>query len=318
MSEGPPAGETPLFVTNDGEPAYGSKAVYNDKRVNVTIKTATYGHQVGLPHLSVYFNPNKFAHPYEPTTDTAQMRAQISSVNDDLLRIGIRADFENMGIDRFDLMRQADFEFPYRDHVPILQTLTGRRVRRTTNEYSYTLENTQRETQYYDKGHEQKLENRPNFIRGEVRAMKNRAVNRYFGLDTVSDLLRTNIDDLHEAYKTQLRETVFTRHVDPNQIIDTHSLIELSDRKMEYFISKFGNSGVSRWIWTNDAVAIVETYGSISAWADRLHHIHGLSRQTASKWRKKMDEAFALERAWQNRDKSKSARLYDNLYSFAI
>jgi hypothetical protein len=318
MSDGVPTEQSPLFITNDGEPAYGVKAIFNDQRIQVTIKTATYGHKVGLPHLSVYFNPNKFAHPYEGTTSTSEMRSQILSVNDDLERIGIRADFENMGIDRFDLMRQNEFQDPFHDHMPILQTLTGRRVRKTTNEHSYTLENTQRQAQFYDKGREQGLEDRPNFMRCELRSLENRSVNRVFEIDTVSDLLKTNLDNLHEAYKTHLRESVFTRHTNPNQIIDTQNAIEMSNRKLEYFIATYGNSGVSRFLWTMDAVAIVEIYGSVGLFCEYLKTVGGVSRQASSQWKKKMETALSQHRAFLNRHESKTARLYDNLYSFAI
>jgi hypothetical protein len=319
ISDGPPEEQFPLFVNTDGEPFYGKMAEYNENpRFGVAIKTDRVGPSIGLPRLHVSFNPNKFAHPFEGTTDTAQMRAQISSVEADLLEMGIRLDYGDASICRFDLMRQADFEFPYSDHVPILKTFTGRRVKSGTNDTSYTLENTQRETQWYDKGIEQNLENRPNLMRCEARALKSESVERLFGIRTISDLLKTDIETLNGRYKHHLETNVFPRHVDAKPIADSPTQIEFADRMLEYFMATHGNSGVSHWIRTSDAISIVETYGSISAWADRLHTVHGLSRQNAHAWKRKMETAYAHHRAFMDRIASKSARLYDNLYSFAI
>jgi hypothetical protein len=319
IADGPPTEQFPLFVNTYGEPFYGKMATYNEHpRVGVAIKPDRYGQNVGLPRLHVSFNPNKFAHPFEGTTDTDQMRAQILLVEADLSEMGIRLDLADMGLSRIDLMRQADMEFPYSDHVPILKTFTGRRVKDKTNDTSYTLENTQRETQWYDKGIEQNLENRPSLIRCEIRGLTGESVERQFGIKTIGDLLKTDIETLNEAYKGHLLQNVFPRHVDAKPTFDAPTQMEFADRMMEYFMATHGNSGVTHWIRTSDAISIVEIYGSISAWADRLHTVHGLSRQNAHAWKRKMETAHAHHRAFLKRIESKSARLYDNLYSFAI
>jgi len=298
--------ENPLFVDTDGRPIYGQKAFANSDRYNLTVERLE-----GSEFLSLSFNPNKFAHYYLPTTSTSEMRAQISSVADELSENGIVLDFEGLKVKRLDLMKQRQLNDPLSSHRAVLSSLSAKR--QTTRAYldTFLIGNQQHQTTFYDKGVEAKVPNLPNLIRCEVRALRSRTVQRIYGIQTVSDLLKTDLETLTEGYNQHLKGSIFTHHTNPNPNMASEIL------KLEYYIDTYKRSGVNHYLRHSGIENVISKFGSVETLVDTLKNL-GLSPQKANGWKRKLSIAYSEAIAFAKRSESETARLYDNLYSFAI
>lgn len=306
LSDGPSETENPLFIDTDGRPVFGQKAFANSGRYNLTVERLE-----GSEFLSLSFNPNKFDHYYKPTTSTSKMRAQISSVADELSENGIVLDFEGMKVKRFDLMKQRQLEDPLSSHRAVLSSLSAKR--QTTRAYldTFLIGNQQHQTTFYDKGVEAKIPNLPNLIRCEVRALRARTVSRIYGIQTVSDLMKTDLETLTEGYNQHLKASIFTYHTAPNENLAPEI------QKIEYYLQTYSQSGVSQYLRNAGIEQVMNKFGSVEALADTLQSL-GLSRQKANDWKRKLSITYSEAIAFSKRSESETARLYDNLYSFAI
>jgi hypothetical protein len=306
LSDGPSETENPLFVDTDGRPIYGQKAFANSDRYNLTVERLE-----GSEFLSISFNPNKFAHYYQGTTDTDQMRHQISSVGHDLLENGIVLDFEGLKVKRLDLMKQRQLDEPLSSHRAVLSSLSAKR--QTTRAYldTFLIGNQQHQTTFYDKGVEAKVPNLPNLIRCEVRALRSRTVQRIYGIQTVSDLLTTDLETLTEGYNQHLKGSIFTHHQNPSENLASEI------QKLEYYLQTYERSGVNHYLRNAGIEQVIRKFGSVEALVDTLQSL-GLSRQKAHDWKRKLSVTYSEAIAFAKRSESETARLYDNLYSFAV
>lgn len=306
LSEGQPEHEPPLFYDTEGRPVFGKKAYRNTDRINLDIQT-----RGGSPFLTLSFNPNKFRHYFEGTTDTAQMRAQISSVTHDLTEAGISLDFESMTLHRLDLMKQRQLSDPLSVHHSVLSTFSARRQASRAYLDTFLIGNKQHQTALYDKGVEAKVPNMENLIRCEIRALRARSVSALYGVETLSDLMRTDIEALTEAYNQHLRRNVFTNHIAPKEGIASEIRI------VEYYLDTSPRNGVNLYLRNRGIEHVFRTFGSVEALTEALVNI-GLSRQKAHEWKRKLSTSYSEHIAFARRAESETARLYDNLFSFAV
>jgi hypothetical protein len=306
LSEGETEGANPLFIDTDGRPVFGEKAFTNNEKYNLTIERLN-----GSEFLVLSFNPNKFAHYYLGTNDTGQMRGQIASVNDALLENGVHLDFEGMKLKRLDLMKNRIFDDPLSAHRNVLQTLSAKR--QTTRSYldTFLIGNLQHQTTFYDKGVEAKVPNLDNLIRCEVRALRARSVQRIFGLQTVSDLLETDLETLTGRYNDHLKGSIFHHHTKPKENLAPEI------QKLEYYLNTYSRSGVNLYLRNCGIEQVMSKFGSVEALTDTLQSL-GLSRQKANQWKGKLSTSYSEAIAFAKRAESETARYYDNLYSFAI
>lgn len=306
LSNGPSETENPLFVDTDGRPIYGQKAFANSDRYNLTVERLE-----GSEFLSLSFNPNKFSHYYQGTTDTDQMRAQISSVGHELSENGIVLDFEGLKVKRLDLMKQRQLAEPLSSHRAVLSSLSAKR--QTTRAYldTFLIGNQQHQTTFYDKGVEAKIPNLPNLIRCEVRALRARTVQRIYGIQTVSDLLKTDLETLTEGYNRHLKGVIFSTHANPSENLASEI------QKLEYYLQTYERSGVNHYLRNAGIEQVMRRFGSLETLADTLKNL-GLSPQKANGWKRKLSITYSEAIAFAKRSESETARLYDNLYSFAV
>jgi hypothetical protein len=306
LSEGQPEYENPLFTMSDGNEVYGSKAYFNSDRLNVTIERKN-----GDQWLGVSFNPNKFSHYYEATTDKAQRRAQISSVRNDLEEIGLSFDYEGSRLSRVDLMKQQQLPDPLSLHHPVLSSLSAKRQTSRVHHDTFRFGNKSHQSEVYDKSLEAKIPNLPNLTRFEIRALNGRSVNRLFGLSTISDLMEADTEELTSRYNEHLKSSIFHAHTLPDETLASE--IKL----MEFYISQSQRGGVSNYLQNRGAIEVFKRFGSVDAIASALVEV-GLSRQKAHQWKTKLSRLHSEAIAYQKRAQSETARLYDNLYSFAV
>jgi hypothetical protein len=239
------------------------------------------------------------------------MRAQISSVGHDLLENGIVLDFGGLKVKRLDLKKDRQLTDPLSAHRPVLSSLSAKR--QTTRAYldTFLIGNQQHQTTFYDKGVEAKIPNLPNLIRCEVRALRARTVQRIYGIQTVSDLLTTDLETLTEGYNQHLKGSIFTHHQNPSENIASEI------KKLEYYLDTYERSGVNHYLRNAGIEQVIRKFGSVEALVDTLQSL-GLSRQKAHDWKRKLSVTYSEAIAFAKRSESDTARLYDNLYSFAI
>jgi hypothetical protein len=158
---------------------------------------------------------------------------------------------------------------------------------------------------------EAKIPNLPNLIRCEVRALRARTVQRIYGIQTVSDLLTTDLETLTEGYNQHLKGSIFTHHQNPSENLASEI------QKLEYYLNTSERSGVIKHLTNLGIVNVIRIFGSVEAYVDTLKSL-GLSRQNANEWKRKLSIAYSEAIAFAKRSESETARLYDNLYSFAV
>ena len=306
LSQEEPEHDNPLFIDTEGRPVFGKKAYQNTDRFNLDIQT-----RAGSPYLTLSFNPNKFAHYYEGTTDTAQMRAQISSVRHDIDQAGVHLDFDSLRLHRLDLMKQRQLSDPLSVHHSVLSTFSAKRQLSRAYLDTFLIGNKQHQTAIYDKAIESKVPNKPNLVRCEIRALRSRSVSGLFGVDTLSDLMQSDTETLTEAYNQHLRRNVFTNHTAPNETLASETRI------LEYYLETSPRNGVNLYLRNRGIEHVFRTFGSVEALFASLVNI-GLSRQKAHEWRRKLSQSYSEHIAFAKRAESETARLYDNLFAFAM
>lgn len=296
----------PLFTDTSGEPVHGKKAFANTEQMNVTIER-----RAGSEFLTVSFNPNKLSHYYEPTTDTTQMRAQICLVEAELSKLGVLVDYEAMRLFRLDLMKQRQFTQSLSTHHGVLMSLSAKRQASRAYLDTFLIGNKQHQTTFYDKAVEAKIPNVSNLIRCEVRALRSNSVNRIFSVNTLKDLFSTDLEALTDRYNTHLRESIFQHRREPNEALSSEI------KKLEYYLQQSPRAGVNLYLRSVGIEQVVNRFGSIEAFTDTLVNLD-LSRQKAHEWKRKLAVSHSEAIQFSNRAKSETARLFDNLYSFAV
>lgn len=297
----------PLLHDTDGRPIFGLKAYNNNDAYQLSIGRAN-----GSPLLNLQFNPNKVGptgHYYKGTHDTSQRNAQISFVNDELLRNGIHVDFEGLRLKRADFARDRQLSDPLSAYRSIFAGLSAKRAM-TRNYYdTYIIGNGSYQVCAYDKGVESKIPNMVNFGRMEFRATRGRTCDALFGIKTLADVLRTDVETFTDRYKQNLKDKIFSNHLTPNENLAPEI------QKICYYIDKYGQSGFGRYMQNSGIPHVMNQFGSVEAVTDVL--LQHYSRQAVHKWKKKLSTSYAEHIAYSELAESETARLYNDLYAYA-
>jgi hypothetical protein len=308
LSTDEPKERFPLYHDTDGRPIYGQKAFSNNDFYQLDIETVN-----GSPLLNLQFNPNKVGqsgHYYQPTTDTAQRNAQIRLVNDAMQKDGIHFDFENARVKRGDFAKDRFLPDPLSAHGVVFQSLSAKRGMNRKYLDTYYLGNKQWQNATYDKGLQLNIPGVVNLTRNEMKALRGRTCQSIYGITTLADVLKTDVETFTERYNEALIDKIFhnrsaSGHTNTSEIV-----------KLSYYIDKHGQSGFGRYLQNTGIPQAINSFGSLEAMLDVIGQFH--SRQTVHKWRKKLIDNYAEHIHFCERAESETARLYDNLYSFAI
>lgn len=194
-------------------------------------KIASYN--VNKHGLMISFNPSNKYHPFNLISTGTQLNDVIESVKSEMSEIGILANIETAKLTRVDVTRNAILNNPFQTYMPSLRLLKGKRQSNTEYPDGYLIKNKQHQTIFYDKSLKLQIDKAPviiptNMARGEVRATKNKSVNRHFEINNLSDLLETAPDQINSFYKDYLNSIIFKR-VDfgEQSVIDFESEIKL-------------------------------------------------------------------------------------------
>ncbi len=113
-----------------------------------------------------------------------------------------------LAISRIDINLNILTDHPFRDYIPILESVGPTRMTRDRFATSYTLKNTLRAVCFYDKGEHLRKRKRyetgpENIMRGEIKLWRKREVEKN-GLSTFGSLIE-NRDTLAEIYSAHMK-----------------------------------------------------------------------------------------------------------------
>lgn len=230
-----------IFGINANTKQGGSELpVYFDLKNN-TINANNYYHNgllasynVNKRGLMVSFNPSTKYHPYNLiSTGGEALNRIVNEVKKEMASIGINTNLDTAKIVRTDLARNVITESPFPFYQSGFRLLKGKRQSNTEYPDGYLIKNKQHQTILYDKGLKLELDKAlieipKNLMRGEIRATKNKTVNRYFEINNISDLLETPPEQIDSFYKDYLNNTIFKRvQIGEQSVIDFDSEIQL-------------------------------------------------------------------------------------------
>jgi hypothetical protein len=182
--------------------------------------------------------------------------------------------------------------------------------RQETKEYpdGYLVSNSLHQTCFYDKGKKLELDKEnciipKNFARGEIRAIKGKAVSRYFNFSTLGDLIETDEREISASYKTYLTEIIFNSKNTSEQmsimfedeISFFHKLKEKSSRG--YF---------NEWLQVCSIDEIFRMFGSMKNLELFLREC-GENRQNISRFVKKINSIILVRGQLGNIRKQRTA-----------
>jgi hypothetical protein len=228
---------TPLMSVN-GETVYGAAAFINRPQYTAEIK---YG------KLHLQFNPSKFFHDYNLTTDQDKVAHVLNSIGNDL-REHLRTDTDvfTMGVSRLDLTAQAAMSksVPYYDQV-IKGSRNLKRAPKTDYPHGFLIGNKSRQLCTYDKGLKLQLDqgikthDNTNFMRVESRILNAKTMKGQTMFGTIADVLTATKGQINQAYS---KTTNALLRIDqaPIQFIEITALTDLI---------KYAHNGAGRGDW---------------------------------------------------------------------
>lgn len=245
--------------------------------------------------LQVILNPSNKYHPYDLISTGDKLQDVITELSKESSNIGINFNLDHARITRLDLARNAVLKQPFITYMSALRLLKGTRQNSTEYPDGYLIKNTQHQTIFYDKGLKLKLDKQPvtppdNLFRGEIRATKNKTVNRHFELNNLGDLLETAPEQLTTFYKTYLSDKIFKRVEMGDQAqIDFESEIQLyhtlkARRPKGYF---------NEWLHLCSIDTIMQMFGSLRGLELFLYEC-GENRMTVYRNVKKVQELIQV------------------------
>jgi hypothetical protein len=282
----PETGDLPIYFDLNG-----GKIEANSYYKNTQL--ASYN--VNKHGLMVSFNPSTKYHPYDLISTGDKLERVINEVSKELNTLGIRTDINQAKITRADLTRNTILSNPFSVYMNGLRLLKGKRQSSTEYPDGFLIKNRQHQTIFYDKGLKLKLDKTPipippNLARGEVRAIRNKTVNRYFQINTIPDLLETPPDEINRFFKDYLNEVIFKRvSFGEQSLIDFDSEIQLyhtlKTRKPKGYFNE--------WLHLCSIDSILKMFGSLRGLELFLYEC-GESRMTVYRNIKKVQELIQI------------------------
>lgn len=195
-------GTQPIYLYTDkaGNEVFGQGSFHNTDRLSMSING--FG-------MQVLVNPSKLFHPFDLLTDVGKLKDVKAMMEEDLRDVGIRADLDEAKLFRLDLAKQGTMQQPVLMYAEAFRTVKAKRLTGRTYPNGFYFSNKGTEICFYDKGLESKVLGAHNFMRGEIRFRKGEIVEKYAGVATFSDLLKTDARHLTSCYNQSLQDRMF-------------------------------------------------------------------------------------------------------------
>lgn len=230
----------------------------------------TVSRKYGNLSLLIQFNPSKMDNPYHliPVSSNSY-KASLMRIQEEMKSIGIHADIYSSKLSRVDIARQAEMSMPVYQYEDAFRMMKGRRLKERIYENGFLFANKSTQCVFYDKEHEMKinkldsnLNGETNFMRAEIRALKNKSVGSVLNISTLKDL--NNLDDeyIRLRYVKHLEGKVLSKVLEGRQMT--------LDYSKEVEILKFYQQQYNRKGWL--------TYFAIDGIDEKLNQIGGLEK----------------------------------------
>lgn len=316
IKQGNKTGELPYLLTDrQGKEVRAHKIHHNPSKdfpgaVNFTIDRTRGTQRVGL---MVQFNPSKIIHPYQLVQlGSGDYKNAINQVEQKMESLGIQANFNQMSINRIDIAKQHQMEYPFDTYEDALKLMKCSRSKRKSMEGQYSFYNNQAQTTFYDKIQELRdskqdnsLSGEKNLMRNEIRALHNPSVSRIFGIGTISHLNEVDNDYLETCYKNYLNSRIFGNDAKGTQLkleFDTEVQI------MRHFLQAT-RDGWKNYLLIDGLDISLNKLGGMDKWGELLSEA-GMDRSLVFRTKAKTEQML--------KDKAKMDRLRNKVTSATL
>lgn len=226
------AGQTdldlPLLAKVDGQDIRASKLTFSTFKRKHEVPyyvSISQPHFLKDPMLNLQFNPSKILDPYKLVTDPKDVSMVCGQIQDSLDEFGIKVNLENSLQTRLDFAKQDFLKRPLQNYNYGFDFIGGKRMKKVGYEDGYTFYNKSHEACFYDKGLESKNDALIGMMRVEQRLKDSDTINKFTGIKTLGNLLRSDNEQWNECYKNYLNNTIF-HQIKNKSILDIRSEVE--------------------------------------------------------------------------------------------
>ncbi|MGB5031059.1 MAG: hypothetical protein WBO76_03035 [Saprospiraceae bacterium] len=177
------------------------------------------------PMFNIQFNPSKILDPIKLVIDPKEVRMVCDQIQDSLDEFGIKVNLENALQTRLDFAKQDFMKRPLQNYNYGFDFIGGKRMKKVGYEDGYTFYNKSHEACFYDKGLESKNDAFIGMMRVEQRLKDSNTINKFTGIKTLGNLLRSDNEQWNECYKNYLNNTIF-HQIKNKSILDIRSEVE--------------------------------------------------------------------------------------------
>ena len=226
------AGQTdldlPLLAKVDGQDIRATKLTFNTFKRKHEVPyhvCISQPHFLDRPMMNIQFNPSKVLDPYKLVSDPKDVAMVCNQIQDSLDEFGIKLNLENALQTRLDFAKQDFMKRPLQNYNYGFDFIGGKRMKKVGYEDGYTFYNKSHEACFYDKGLESKNDALINMMRVEQRLKDSDTINKFTGIKTLGNLLRSDNEQWNECYKNYLNNTIF-HQIKNRSILDIRSEVE--------------------------------------------------------------------------------------------
>lgn len=226
------AGQTdldlPLLAKIGGQDVRASKLTFNTFKRKHEVPyyvCVSQPHFLDKPMMNIQFNPSKVLHPYNLVTDPKEVSMVCDQIQDSLSDFGIKLNLETALQTRLDFAKQDFMNRPLSNYNYGFDFIGGKRMKKIGYEDGYTFHNKSHEACFYDKGLESKNDSLIGMMRVEQRLKDSETINKFTGIKTLGNLLKSENEQWNECYKNYLNNTIFHQFKNKS-ILDIKSEVE--------------------------------------------------------------------------------------------
>lgn len=222
-----------ILIRDANEKEIRATKIYNNEQKIAKYDISAYG-------ILMHFNPSKVYHDYNLISTGKDLKYLTKSIQKEVSSIGIDLNINEMRLSRLDLSKQAVMKYPVYQYSSAFRLLHAKRSAKKEYPSGYYFHNKKRETIFYDKALESKLDE-VNFMRGETKWKDTKTVQSATKIISLHQLNETSNEDLNGIYSKHLISNVFCR-----KEIGMQSVLDFSN-EVEIFKSLKDERGRSAW-----------------------------------------------------------------------
>lgn len=256
-----------LFSDSYGTPVEGITAYANIEDL--------YSLNIDRRGMQVIFNPSKFMHPYNLTSQPDHVNLCLAAITKDLKGRGITAPLQDANVTRTDLAKNELLNHPCHLYSSVFPLLSVKRMKDPkTYPDGYGVHNTRWGVNFYNKGREQNLEIH-NLMRGELQFKQKQVVHKQVGISTYRNLIEAGSDHFKDTFNRNMSENVFNIKSLSNQLPMNFSDVQETFMQLVK-VQKQG--AVNHLIRMYGAQYLLEQVGGVDRFRSLLYE-GGLSKQ---------------------------------------